>query len=200
MKDPTTLHPALTPERLQKLGELILRARHSALEDHHPEKGDDAWSYGCTCYARSKYVIALHSGREGWEWLSVITERPEFIVGVDGVPLKFYKGEPDDPPVRAFQRRPREFDAYQLELENLAAAPQEVLRLIVCTDSGHKVDSIWLLRLSTDGEIRDRYKIPIQPSNVRAFDAPKEGVDLDKPSVQPRREEPDRGNQEHQAG
>lgn len=200
MDDPASLHPALTTERLQKLGKLILQARHSALEDHHPEKGDDAWSYGCTCYSRSKFVIASHAGRVGWEWLSVISERPEFIVGIDGVPLKFYKGEPDDPPVRAFQQRPREFDAYQLELENMAAAPQEVLRLIVCTDSVHQVDSIWLLRLSTDGEIRDRYKLPIQPSDVRAFDAPKTGVEVPKATVQMRRDEADGEGEEHQAG
>lgn len=198
--DPTSIHPALTTERLQKLGKLILQARHSALEDHHPEKGDDAWSYGCTCYARSKFVIARHAGQAGWEWLSVISQRPEFIVGIDGVPLKFYNGEPDDPPVRAFQQRPREFDAYQLELANMAAAPQEVLRLIVCTDSVHQVDSLWLLRLSTDGEILDRYEVPLQPSQVRSFDAPKARVDIPKPTVRARRDETDREDEEHQAG
>lgn len=200
MDDPATLHPALTTERLQKLAKLILQARHSALEDHHPEKGDDAWSYGCACYARSKFVIASNKGEVGWEWLSVISERPEFIVGIEGVPLKFYKGEPDDPPVRAFQKRPREFDAYQLELDNMAAAPKGVLRLIVCTDSVHQVDSIWLLRLSTDGEIWDRYEIPIQPGDVRSFDAPKARVEVPKPIVSTRRDEADREGEEHQAG
>lgn len=200
MANPSDVHPALTTDRLQKLGDLILEARGSALEDYRPGKGDDAWSYGCTCFARSKFQIQQHAGQKGYEWLSVLTERPEFIVGVDGVPLKFYHGEPDDPPVRAFKRQPREFDALQLELENMAADSQEVLRIIVCTNASLLVESIWLLRLTTDGEIRDRYEIPVQPSDIQAFDEPKQGIDLPKPVVEPRRDETDCGDEKHQAG
>lgn len=200
MDDPSALHPALTTEHLKKLGGLLVRTRHLALDDHHPEKGDDAWSYGCTCYSRSKFMIKQYAGREGYEWLSVINDGREFIVGIGGAPLKFYKGEPDEPPVRAFQRRPRELNAYQLEFENMATAPQEVLRLIVCTGSDLRVDSIWLLRLSTDGEIRDRYEVPLMPSEVRAFDEPKAGVNLPKPTVRPRRDGADQEGEEHRTG
>lgn len=200
LEDPSDLHPALTSERLQKLGELILRTRHLALQDHYPQKGDNAWSYGCKCYARCKYRIKRWAGRKGYEWLSVIDDGREFIVGIGGVPLKFYKGEPDDPPVRAFVRRPRELDALQLEFDNMTAAPQEVLRLIVCTGSDLRVHSIWLLQLSVDGEIRNRYEVPVQSNDVHAFDQPNDAVELPKPTVRPRHDEADLEDEQHQAG
>lgn len=199
--DPSELHPALTPDRLERLGAVILQARRSAFEDHFPRKGDDAWSYGCTCYSRTKYLISQRAGTRGFEWLTVISERPEFIVSVDGVPLKFYKGEPDDPPLRAFQRRPREFDALQLEFEHMpSTASQEVLRLIVVVGADLRVDSLWLLRLTVDGAIEDQYELELPSSDVRSFEDPKPGVDLPKPIVRSRNDEAGHDDEEQQTG
>jgi len=52
-RHPSEISPALTTERLQLLALKIARVRRDALDVFQPEKGDNAWSFGCLCYVRT---------------------------------------------------------------------------------------------------------------------------------------------------
>jgi hypothetical protein len=95
---PHELHPELTPERLEVLAAILRNARHECLDEFNEKAGDTAWSYGCRArdWARAAFRRAVASGE--YPWLDILEDSGQrFVLSVKGVPLKFFKDDPEEP-------------------------------------------------------------------------------------------------------
>jgi hypothetical protein len=142
---PWELHPALTEERLIAAARLLARGRADAIAFADPWAGDDAWSIGCRAYAFSKHQLsrAAESGR--YPWLGVLDETHHFVFLVAGVPVRFYRGDAEDPSKRTL--RQQENEAQQLALALSPGAEGLMFRFAVETTSGGAVRRIVFLAL-----------------------------------------------------
>src|SRR5579859_6641609 len=102
-RHPSEISPALTNERLQLLAREIARVRRDALEVFQPEKGDNAWSFGCLCYVRTCAALSQLEATGEYPWLQIQVDGLAFTILVDGEPLKFYTGDPEKPSDRSLR-------------------------------------------------------------------------------------------------
>lgn len=176
MNNANELPPGFTRERLAELVWAMRVGTASAADDYRPEKGDTSWSLGCVAYDRRKFQVTRLAERRAW--LAIISRNPEFIFTVDGYPVKHFKGEPEEPPLRAFVRRPRELDAIQrvLALEGVVNI-QPLLRLILTTDEQHCLSGAYLFQLNEDGALYDRWVLPMDERPPLAYDATPDAYD-----------------------
>lgn len=162
-KRPADYHASLTDERLQLLAQVIARVRREALDSHDPLNGETNWSLGCRTYERICYAFGQEAASGDHPWLSVLSENLYFLIRLDGLPVKFYRGKPDEPPPRALK-----------EFKSEASARQEAFgfakpkdggdsrwRLSYETDLDQLVFRATLLRVNEDGEVCDLWDIPI---------------------------------------
>lgn len=62
-------------------------------------KGDDAWSLGCRGFSWCKNRLMTFAQTNEWPWLSIINPSKRFIFGIGAVPVRFYRGRIDRPPM-----------------------------------------------------------------------------------------------------
>jgi hypothetical protein len=179
---PEELHPGLTRERLMLVAGLIREARHSAVQSYQPENGDLPWSLGCVAYVRSIYAIA-RAAEEREDWLKVIESGLHFVFAVGGVPLRFYRGEPESPPGTSLRCRYPEIEALQLAFGFVRRKIDGVLRLAVTIDEQGEASSVTLVQVDEAGEPIDSWRIPFAEGEVRRLYEPKKPVDVGPPSV-----------------
>lgn len=111
---PWELHPSLTEERLIAAARLLARGRADAIAFADPWAGDDAWSIGCRAYAFSKHQLSRAAEGGRYPWLRVLDETHHFVFLIEGVPVRFYRGDAEDPSRRTL--RQQESEAEQLAL------------------------------------------------------------------------------------
>ncbi|WP_424140359.1 hypothetical protein [Roseomonas chloroacetimidivorans] len=111
---PWELHPSLSEERLVAAARLLARGRADAIALADPWAGDDAWSIGCRAYAFTKHQLSRAAEAGRYPWLGVLDETHHFVFLIHGVPVRFYRGEADDPNKRTLRRQ--ESEAEQLAL------------------------------------------------------------------------------------
>lgn len=111
---PWELHPSLTEERLTAAGRLLARGRADAIASADYWAGDDAWSIGCRAYAFSKHQLARAAESGRYAWLGVLDETHHFVFLIEGVPVRFFRGDAEDPSRRTL--RQQESEAEQLAL------------------------------------------------------------------------------------
>ncbi|MBP0447260.1 hypothetical protein J8J14_21030 [Roseomonas sp. SSH11] len=111
---PWELHPSLTEERLTAAARLLARGRADAIASADYWAGDDAWSIGCRAYAFSKHQLARAAESGRYAWFGVLDETHHFVFLIDGVPVRFYRGDAEDPSKRTL--RQQESEAEQLAL------------------------------------------------------------------------------------
>ncbi len=104
MTHPFDVTPALTEARLQFIAATIVSVRSDALDIHQPEKGDDAWTFGCVAYRRTCHAFIAQEATGDHPWLTVKEEGLSFTMFIEAVPLKFYKGDPDKPGPRNLRK------------------------------------------------------------------------------------------------
>jgi hypothetical protein len=143
---PWFTYPSLTDERLGIIGRLLADVRHEAVILHESSKGDSNWSLGCRIYSRSCYAIVKAS--EQYDWLTVVEDTGlHFVFGI-GVPLRFYKGEPEKTPARSLRRNFPEIHAHQLAL--FGQQPEradDILRIAVESDEHGEAERMTLVQL-----------------------------------------------------
>ena len=146
-----------------------------------PWAGDDAWSVGCRAYSfsRNRLRRAAEGGR--WPWLGVLDGTQHFVFLVDGVPVRFFRGDAEDPTPRTLRRQ--EAEATQLSLALGTAAQGLVFRLAVETDEAGAVSRVVFLALrGEEGRAECFWPVPLEqepprcraigPSRRRRNDAP----------------------------
>jgi hypothetical protein len=115
---PWDLHPSLTEERLMAAARLLARGRADAIALADPWAGDDAWSIGCRAYAFTKHQLSRAAEAGRYPWLGVLDETHHFVFLIDGVPVRFYRGEADDPSKRTLRQQESEAEQLALALGN----------------------------------------------------------------------------------
>jgi hypothetical protein len=169
--NPVEKYPSLTDVRLSLLAEALRDVRETTLALYDPLSGDNEWSHGCRVYARSifriKQLALEHS------WLSVVGEdaKLRFTFAVEGIPIRFYKGSPDDPPSNYLVTTFGELLQRQL-FEGLHPL-DKILRLAVETDREGHVTTVKLVELDQAGESTGIYLIPreVRPGNVTVLES-----------------------------
>ncbi len=113
---PWELHPSLTEERLTAAARLLARGRSDAIASADYWAGDDAWSIGCRAYAFSKHQLARAAESGRYAWLGVLDETHHFVFLIEGVPVRFYRGDAEDPSKRTLRQQENEAEQLALAL------------------------------------------------------------------------------------
>lgn len=121
----------LTAERLGKIAQLLAWGRHDAVDRHDPDVGGNAWTRGVCAYQYGCFRIAAVAGSAGYEWLGVIDPGKRFQFSVGGRPLRFWRGDPNEPNDRV--SCPTQREQLLLDLGDDASAGL-VMRIGVTTD------------------------------------------------------------------
>lgn len=97
---PSDCHPHLTDDRLMLLADFFASTREQVMSLHDSAAGDDNWSVGCRTNARWRNGLVKKNLSGDWPWLSIINPTKRFVFGVGDVPVRFFRGVIDNPPLR----------------------------------------------------------------------------------------------------
>ena len=178
-------HPDLSRERLIAVGKLIERGRNIALDRFDLAAGCTGWTLGCEAFAFQKHQIQTAAAEI--DWLEILNPTMQFVFTVGGVPVRFYRGEPDDPNVRTLKQTFSELQQLSLfsadELIKLAAEP--LYRFAIETDLDGVITAITFVVLAGDTPALT-WKVPLDEPVTKVsplWIEGSEGVELPAPSV-----------------
>ena len=186
---PSTDYPPLTQERLSIVASIIRQARRDTLILFDPLGGDNSWSHGCRAYVRS--IFALTEASRAYSWLTVLpeVERLRATFAIAGIPFRFYRGIPDDPPTHYLGTTFAEIKQLQMAFksgfERLLRPVDKIFRIAVEADrQGETTDISWV-EVDDAGNVTNSYVIPpvVGKSNVAPVQAAP--IELPPPSVEP---------------
>lgn len=190
MKTPTELHPALTEERLCVIGNIIRQRGHAATLRHLPDEGDNSWVLGCRRYQWICYRLMSDAEGEHKEWLTIIEDGSggsHFVFGIGGVPIRFYRGDPDDVPAKTVDCGPVEDAAMQIAFPGIERKKKQKathIRIAYSTDEKREVDEVKLIVVDEDlNPVGDGWVIPKEPLKIKRFLKREEGKDLGQPPI-----------------
>lgn len=152
---PWAVSPALTEEKLSTLASIIRDVRRRALELHNENEGDDVWSLGCRIYERT--INTLESHAEEASWLTIVRQGLYFVMFVDSVPIRFYKGMADEPTNRTLRRQYPELEHEQGSFQFYA--PTWFWRIAIETHGDGSVSRIVIAQFAADGTSRNKWVI-----------------------------------------
>jgi hypothetical protein len=178
---PWELNSSLTLERLVTIAKIISNVRRETSLLHDSENGDDSWSLGCRSYSRARHALSQASLR--YDWLRILPESAalRFTFTVGSVPVRFYHGDPEDPPKRYISRTFAEFHQQSLALDfSGSKVLGSVFRMAYELDVQGLVSAVSLVRVDDEtGETIGTYQIPtdlsvtnILPMLVKSIDLP----------------------------
>ena len=189
--EPRIKYPPLTKPRLSAIANIIRTARHHTVLLHDIAAGDNEWSLGCRAYARTCH--ALRRAATDHKWLTILheDEKPlRFTFAIGSVPIRFYRGEAEDPPGHYLDVTDAESCQQQLafEIDGIRLVDQ-VLRLAVETDLTGEVSHVILVEMDKDGNVTGTYRIPFaaEPANVAPLQS--KPIDLGPPPLEPLQKE-----------
>ena len=161
---PWDLHPSLTAERLAAAARLLARGRQDAIASADPWAGDDAWSIGCRAYAFSKHQLsrAAQSGR--YPWLGILDGTHHFVFLIDGVPVRFFRGDAEDPGKRTLRQQESEAEQLALALGSVGADGL-MFRLAVETGEDGAIGRVVFLALrGEEAHVECFWPVPLESS------------------------------------
>lgn len=185
---PWETHNELEESRLVFLANLIKQVRHEALLMHEPSKGDTNWGLGCRAHERTCH--AIKEATDYQPWLDVIDPSLHFVFSIGGVPIRFYRGEADNPNPRQLNRRYPEIEAQQYAFEFHHEDVQWLWRMAIETDFDGEVLRIVMVQVSESGDIKNMWPVPLTdgvPIIAPMHQRTREGVELEPPVIAPRR-------------
>ncbi|MGA3212860.1 MAG: hypothetical protein ABSD20_16255, partial [Terriglobales bacterium] len=95
---PSKKYAPLTDERLSVIAGALRNVRNNTLLLYDPFAGDGEWSHGCRVYERSCFAVRELAKTNSWLTIVTEAERLRFTFAIEGIPARFYRGSPDDPP------------------------------------------------------------------------------------------------------
>lgn len=190
--EPWQKYPGLAKERLAAIANIICNVRHDVILLHEPNRGDGPWSLGTRAYERICW--ALRNAACADDWLTILPEAAAlaFSFAIGGIPFRFYRGDPEEPPHHYQFRSYGEVHHHQLRLDLGEAPPIDgVLRLAVETDGFGEVSAVTLVEVDSEGHPTGAYEIPLGGSaastNVLSIQPPP--VDLPPVVAEPLKKE-----------
>ena len=174
--EPWLRYPDLTAQRLSIIANEFRRVRSDCVALHKPEDGDGDWSLGCRIYERSFFAIRQLSKKHP-SWLTIVPELKalQFCFCIGSVPLRYYKGDPEDPPSRSLVQSPGEIEQTQLCIRFEGRPTVDtILRLAVEVDAMRQASSVSLIEIDEFKEVVGKYRIPFdaQALNVTPMQTP----------------------------
>ncbi|MHB0668283.1 hypothetical protein [Roseomonas mucosa] len=159
---PWELHAALTEERLAACARLLARGRADAVAMADPWAGDDAWSIGCRAYSfsRNRLRQAAEGGR--YPWLGVLDETHHFVFMIEGVPVRFFRGDAEEPSKRTLRQQESEAQQLALALGDAGNSEGLMFRLAVETAEDGSVRRVVFLALRGEaGAVECFWPVPM---------------------------------------
>jgi hypothetical protein len=184
--EPWKSYPSLILERLITLAKAIQTARNSVVVLYDPENGDNKWSiFGCRAYARQCYALRRLKNEVNWlEVSSDHRENLELTISVGTIPLKIFRGDPQE----ASNRHTEFSRSEQILMASLMQQlPPGPLRLVVSTSAEGQVSGVSLVEFDNQEPMR-AFDIPLDEDNGETFIIP-EPDPLNPPPVQPHDDE-----------
>ena len=124
--------------------------------------GDDAWSVGCRAYSFSRHQLrrAAESGR--YNWLGVLDGTQHFVFLIEGVPVRFFRGDAEDPTKRTLRQQEVEAEQLALAFGRGDGAEGLMFRLAVETDERGAVSRVVFLALrGEEGRVECFWPVPL---------------------------------------
>lgn len=177
-KLPWEYHEDLSLDRLQLVAKILRDSRHNTLLLHDPGGGDTPWSLGCRIYARSAEMLARAAGTT-CAWLRVITPPLEFVFAIGEVPVRFYRGDADNPDGQHL--RVSDAEAHQFNLAFGSGAVDLRWRIVLETDATGETERAVLIGSTGMGDVECKYVIPMLSASVTFIDPARTQV---RPPVQ----------------
>jgi hypothetical protein len=184
---PWEFAPGLKIERLQRVATILRETRASTVGSYDPKLGDGPWSLGCLVYERSMNRLVEASATLGW--LAVLSDSLEFVFSIDGIPVRFYRGDGDNPTPKQLSCCHTELR--QLSLINQSTSNDLAWRIAVETDAVGLATGIVIIGFALenvaarDQSIQCYYEIPESIGNVALFPDRRPprggGIDLPEP-------------------
>jgi hypothetical protein len=105
-KKPWEIHEQLKSERLHTIGAVLKDVRRKALMIYDPEEGDGRWCSECTIYQRTLNTLIKYSNI--LPWLKIRNVGLYFVMFIDGIPIKYFRGEIEKPKKNSLNIRTEE--------------------------------------------------------------------------------------------
>ena len=185
---PWEVNPELTQERLCFVANEMKKILEKVLGLHDPDEGDSTWGLGCRIYDRT--INILERKATGIRWLNIFRDRQYFVIIIDGVCLRFYKGKFNAPTTRTLHLKYPEIsqnrEQFSFEFE-----PQKkwIWRISVEPDDDGRVFRIMIAQYDPSkksNNYRNEWEIPLDNSVsvIASVKAPRQdAVELNKPAV-----------------
>jgi hypothetical protein len=180
---PWDTYSPLTAERLSIVADKLRKARDGTLELYDPIGGDNPWSHGCRAHVRQKKAVL--DGAKEYDWLTILPDEEalRFTFAIGGVPVRFYRGTPEEIPEHHLHRTFAEIRQLQLVLIPEARKIDKVLRMAIELDTEGNASEISLVELDVFGKPLNTYAIPRVVAKSNVIPAQMQAIEL--PPLQP---------------
>jgi hypothetical protein len=180
--NPWDYHPHLQREAIIAVAGLIAQGRSDALIRHDETIGDDGWTLGCKAFQYARFQILKAAETEGFAWLSIMDSSKQFIFKIGEVPVRFYRGEADEPSDRTLRQTFSELNQLSFVFGNESGAGL-AYRFAIETDFDGAITSIKFVGLRGESPVFC-WDVPyMEAVSLPAATPATEGVDLPKPEV-----------------
>jgi hypothetical protein len=175
--EPSRKYPALTIERLSRVATLIRDVRKECVDLFAPEKGDGPWSLGCRVYERTFFSIGeLAKTEPSWLGINKECHALAFSFNIGPVPLRFFRGDPEDPPSRYLAQSEGELFQLQTCIRfDDRPTVDSMLRLAVEVDSTRQAAAVFLIEIDEHKEVIGQFRVPFESAanvSIRTFQTP----------------------------
>lgn len=182
---PWEIEPGLAEDCLSELARILRDVRHKALHLHDPVEGDGPWCLGCRIYERTINTIERKSNE--YDWLRFHRTDLYFVIFVNNIPIRFYKGRIDKPTARTLRQRYPETTYKQLPLSFYQ--PEWFWRIAIETEEDGSVFRIVIAQFEESGTSCNTFDIPLTdsiPLILPVEDYRRESIVLEKPLIVPK--------------
>lgn len=183
--EPWDYHPDLTRERLIKVAALIAKGRYDALDRYSVAVGSNGWTVGCEAFQFGRHRITEAAGSEGYSWLSVADPSMQFVFQIGVLPVRFYRGPPDDPSERTLRHTFAELRQLPFIFDKEELGADLLYRFAVETDLEGEIVSISFVGLRGEQPVLV-WPVPLDETGTVIAEIgipPEEGIDLPKPTI-----------------
>jgi hypothetical protein len=193
---PWEYHPALNKPNLIEVAQLIAQGRGNALDRYDAAVGDDSWTLGVCAFNYGRHEIILASKDGEHPWLSIADPSRRFVFRIGGIPVRFYRGDPQEPRPNMLYQVFDEFRQLSLPLEDGLSLEGVEFRIAMETDEagdilqisfiairGSAVESVWPIPFngtSPDDEVVEEHEAEGADLPAPSVDFPDEGEDREK--------------------
>lgn len=164
MQKPWELDAALHHERITAVAEVIFDARSHVLDLRDEDNGDDNWAVGCRSNSWCRTALSKHSEAGTYPWLRVVNPNLDFLMLIDGIPVRLARDDPYTPSGKALRKaslpQRTDYDQFYFSFPESWSLSQVHWVFIVETGTESEVLSVSLLGVLPWGEIIARHVVP----------------------------------------